>query len=124
MARRADVQGRKRGGVGGWIIPLIIILVIVANSHATAALIPIAAIAALTVLLWQPVHAFASRLERGAAPADPALEQRVRALESQIDALMKQQMQLQETLHWQERLLDRTTEERHASPASIAGRGR
>jgi len=76
------------------------------------ALIPIVACLVLAALFWRPAQAWAARLESGNA-ARPArdLERRVAELESLVDDMRRQQARLQETVRWQEGLLQHGSRE-------------
>lgn len=70
-------------------------------------LIAIAVVAILGFVFWRPLQAWAARLEAGQAPVNTAaFEQRLQHLEALLDAMSKQQMQLQETVRWQAQLLE------------------
>jgi hypothetical protein len=85
---------------------------LVGTGHALD-LILLAAVAMVGVVAWRPLQAWAARLEAGPAPNDGMLEQRLQRLEALVDAMSKQQMQLQETVRWQAQLLE------HASAAPV-----
>jgi hypothetical protein len=66
-------------------------------------------VAGLGALLWRPIQAWSAQLEaRAANPDAAALEQRVQQLQSLVEALAKQQEQVQETVRWQAQLLQRS----------------
>lgn len=76
-------------------------------------------VAGLGALLWRPIQAWSAQLEARAANPDAALEQRVQQLQGLVEAMGKQQEQLQETIRWQTQLLQRSAVDAPAPPAAM-----
>ncbi|MBI3967656.1 MAG: hypothetical protein HY329_18620 [Chloroflexi bacterium] len=69
-------------------------------------LIPLVPLAGAVALLWRPAQILTRRLERRALGDSSGTDRRIQQLEAQIESLRREQMRLQETVQWQERLLD------------------
>ncbi len=76
-------------------------------------LVPLAAIASLTVLFWRPIQVWARSLERDelAAHNPDTGQQQITMLRQELQALTNEQHRLHEVLAWQEQLLWRAVGE-------------
>ncbi|GEM_PF-6061865 len=105
MAKYDRYRGGNRPPIGLLVVLAIFFLSFGGMGHAYV-LLGLAAIGALTALLWRPVQVWANRLEQ--RPVSGELERQVTLLRSQVELLSKQQSQLQDTVRWQEQLLSRS----------------
>ena len=104
-------RGRARHGFPFWPVMIGLFAMITVLGHLGFLLIPLVAIVAFTALLWNPVQAITQRVGRTSDVGDSGgeLRKRITALESQLESLSRDHVQLQETVRWQERLLQQTT---------------
>ncbi len=105
---------------GSWLFIAAIVFALVVLGHVGMMLIPIVAIVAGTALLWGPVSALSRRVSTPRTVAQPntQIDARITILESQLESLSREHQMLQETVRWQERLLQHATGGAQIPPAA------